>query len=209
MTTKILQWNIRGFKPRRPALQSAIDSISPTVIAIQETHTNPQHQISLPSYHFPPARYDRQPRPGGGAAVFTHKSIPHLPITLNSTLEASASRIFFPERSFTICSLYLPPSTEHAFLADGLSHLIKQLPPPFLICTDANAHHPDWGSPTSDLRGRLISDWINDQSLILLNTGNPLLPILTRKPQPHRPQYLHAGASLSPTMENPPRPIRQ
>ena len=47
--------------------------------------------------------------------------------------------------------------------------------PPYLISMDANAHHSDWGSPGSsiDNRGRIISEWIEEQELIILNNGEP------------------------------------
>uniref|UniRef100_A0A2P2I0P6 RNA-directed DNA polymerase from mobile element jockey n=1 Tax=Hirondellea gigas TaxID=1518452 RepID=A0A2P2I0P6_9CRUS len=54
-----------------------------------------------------------------------------------------------------------------------MDKLLLNLPKPFLILTDANAHHPSWGSPKADSRGNHISQWITNNNLVLLNTGEP------------------------------------
>ena len=38
---------------------------------------------------------------------------------------------------------------------------------------DTNAHHSDWGSPRIDPKGNLISNWIDDNDLVLLNNEEP------------------------------------
>ena len=173
MTVSILQWNIRNFRSHKPFLETAIDTIKPSIIALQETHTHAKQTISLANYHYPPIRYDRHQQRGGGAAVFIRRDVPHLKINLTTDLEAAAAQVFFSGRSFTLCSIYLPPTLVHSDLPHKLEQLCTQLPHPFLLCLDANAHHPEWGSPYSDSRGEHLSEWIEDHSLVLLNTGAP------------------------------------
>ena len=172
MTISTIQWNIRGFFPNKPLLTSLIDLYKPTIIALQETHTQSHHHLSLPRYQYPPYRKDRAGR-GGGVAVFVHSDIPQMATALDTPLEAVACRIFLPEKTFTICSLYIPPDATSTSLTEDLNTLCNQLPAPYMICMDANAHHPDWGSPHSDSRGRLLTDWIDDIGAILLNNGAP------------------------------------
>ena len=51
--------------------------------------------------------------------------------------------------------------------------LVDQLPEPFLLIGDFNAHNPLWGSPASCQRGSLVADLINHLNLVCLNTGAP------------------------------------
>ena len=127
MNLKMIQWNIRGYYPQRPYLLSAIDSLNPHVIILQETHSKPHHHLSLPQYHFPPARYDRRIRKGGGAAIFTHQSVPITDVPLDTSLEACAIRVHTQHRPITICSLYLAPDTPSNTLDQKLTELCQQL----------------------------------------------------------------------------------
>lgn len=54
-----------------------------------------------------------------------------------------------------------------------MDNLVSNISTPFLITSDANAHHPSWGSSYSDQRGRLIDSWIDNNDVGLLNTGEP------------------------------------
>ena len=168
-----MQWNIRGFKPQRPHLLHAIDIIKPDIICLQETHLKTNHTSTLPGYSHPSARKDRELQSGGGVTIFVHNNIPHEILTLNSPLEVVATKTFFSDTTIVICSLYLPPSLPNTNLEVHLESLYKQLPKPFIICTDSNAHHISWGSEQCDTRGKLLSDWITDSSLVTINSGEP------------------------------------
>lgn len=167
-----MQWNLRSFRKQRPYLQSLVDSYHPQVICLQETNLCPHHAASLSTYQ-QPLRYDRHVRLGGGAAIFVHNTIVHTPIALQSDLEAVATTLVLPSGLITVCSLYIPPSFPHDALLKDLDSLLLQLPAPLILMFDANAHHPLWGSSESDSRGCLLADWIDSQSLILHNTGEP------------------------------------
>ena len=39
---------------------------------------------------------------------------------------------------------------------------------------DSNAHHRSWGSPFTDLRGRIINDWVEDYTLLILDEDQPI-----------------------------------
>lgn len=53
-----------------------------------------------------------------------------------------------------------------------LDDLKKQLPKPFIILGDFNAHNLLWGSWSTDTRGKIIEQFLEDQELIILNTGS-------------------------------------
>jgi hypothetical protein len=71
----------------------------------------------------------------------------------------------------TLCIIYLPegaPVTQCSLAA-----LVRQLPRPFLIVGDFNAHDSFWRSSRaqSNRRGRVLANFIDDFNLILLNKG--------------------------------------
>ena len=172
MIFRIVQWNIRSFPHNKPFILSALSSLAPDVLCLQETWTTPSSSLSLPGFQLA-SRYDRPGNPGGGVAIFCANSTPTSPLTLSTPLEATAVRLHLPSRTLTVVSLYLPPQLALDSLISDLSSLVSSLPSPFLICTDANAHHTSWGSPSSDSRGNLLVDWLAEGNLALLNTGQP------------------------------------
>lgn len=172
MTLNVVQWNLRSFRSQRPYLQSLVDTTHPTIICLQETNLFPSHTLSLSRFQ-PAVRYDRADRSGGGVAILVHQSLAHTPCNLNSPLEVIATSVALPHRDITICCIYLPPALALQPLLQGLRDLLPQLPRPFILTIDANAHHPLWGSPTSDSRGDALTQWLDDESLFLHNTGEP------------------------------------
>ncbi|WP_419585739.1 hypothetical protein, partial [Thiolapillus sp.] len=75
------------------------------------------------------------------------------------------------KKTLTVCNVYLPPSLDINF--SDLEHLIQQLPAPFVLVGDLNAHSPLWGDVRQDSRGQMVEKLLNDYSLCLLNTGEP------------------------------------
>jgi hypothetical protein len=55
-----------------------------------------------------------------------------------------------------------------------LKELVVQLPTPYILTSDFNAHNQIWGSTTADQSGRETEALISaDQEITLLNTGSP------------------------------------
>ena len=77
-------------------------------------------------------------RAHGGASIIIHKSLQHSPIPLDTPLQAVALSVLL-NRKISVCSLYLPPSL-HFDLHD-LQSLVDQLPAPFFLLGDFNAHN--------------------------------------------------------------------
>jgi len=51
--------------------------------------------------------------------------------------------------TLTICNIYVPPSS--VLDEQSLTSLLQQLPPPFILMGDFNAHHLLWGSSKLNL----------------------------------------------------------
>jgi hypothetical protein len=71
----------------------------------------------------------------------------------------------------TFCSIYIPPNNN--LVPNDLDNLIKQLPTPFILLGDFNAHNILWGSNHISDRGKKVEDFIIRHDLCLYNTKSP------------------------------------
>ncbi|GFO25225.1 RNA-directed DNA polymerase from mobile element jockey [Plakobranchus ocellatus] len=106
--------------------------------------------------------------PGGEAALLIRNGTRFSEIDLKTGLHAAAATISL-EKTLTICSLYLPPNSPVSKLS--LAELFEQLPKPFLVLGDFNAHSPAWGDSHRDGRGRMLEEFTAANDLIILNSG--------------------------------------
>ena len=102
--------------------------------------------------------------------LYINKSVLFSEIKLDTDLQDVAVRVS-AKKTLTVCNIYLPPSLEVNF--SDLEHLIEQLPAPFVLVGDLNAHSPLWGDVRQDSRGQMVEKLLNDYNLCLLNTGEP------------------------------------
>lgn len=72
---------------------------------------------------------------------------------MNSNLQAIAVKVYFPVEMY-ICNIYLPPSLNYS--KQDLLNLINQLPKPYIICGDFNAHSAIWGCTKTNPKGKII-----------------------------------------------------
>ena len=105
----------------------------------------------------------------GGVLLAVHHSLPPRHLPLSTSLQAVAARVHLCHREITICSLCLPPGIALP-LAD-LRRLLPELPAPVLVMGDFYAHSTAWGCNHTGPRGRVLEDFIRDESLCILNTG--------------------------------------
>lgn len=70
-------------------------------------------------------------------------------------------------KTIKVCSVYLEP---HPLWVRGP---LEQLPEPYLIVWDFNAHSCFWGNEKTDTRGQIIQDFIVFSNICLLKSGKP------------------------------------
>lgn len=164
---QLIQWNCNGCVHHYCELKTILSELSPFCVCLQETHFLPNQPYSLRGYRV--SRKDDEPniRARGGVAVLVRQDVHYTNIDLNTNLQAVAVRVSSP-LTVTVCSLYLP---RFDWQINDLLQLVNQLPPPFLLLGDFNAHNPIWGSTQRDARGRLIEQLLEDEDLTLLNSG--------------------------------------
>jgi len=107
-------------------------------------------------------------RASGGVAIFVNNLIESSEIHIQSPLEVIAVSIRL-KTSLCICNIYLPDSTN--LTLNDLNDIIKQLPKPFIFLGDFNSRNQIWRSHHTDQRGKIMEKFLENEQLILLNTG--------------------------------------
>ena len=158
----ILNWNIRGFNSNFEELKLLLSESDPAVVALQECKLE-KSQLSFRGYT---PLYMRDDASGSDAALLIRENILFTKIDLNSNVPAVAATVTL-EKTFTIVSIYLNPNSP--VNKESLQALFDQLPRPFLVVGDFNAHSPTWGDPRLDTRGKMVEDLLQNNNLILLN----------------------------------------
>ena len=148
-----------------------LKDFDPTILCCQETYLKPNNIIEFRkylSYHVHSEGVDG--RACGGVSVLVKKSIPHRQITLNTNLQAVAV-VLSLHKTITICSIYIPP--RYQLVNRELNDLFDQLPSPFILIGDMNAHNITWGNPDNNSKGDKLEKLISDYDLCLWNDGCP------------------------------------
>ena len=167
----IIQWNCRSLKARQCDLSVLCQQHHAKVFCLQETlHSpnSPTHLKNYTGYHKFSGNENNHPK--GGTSIFIHNTIPQSQIQLNTHIDAIATTITL-SKTFTLCNIYLPPTSNPS--VTDLENLIRQLPKPFLLVGDFNAHSTLWENRNTDSKGRLIEKIIENFNLCILNTGSP------------------------------------
>ena len=168
----ILQWSVRGASSAKQDLLQLIDTYHFTIIAIQETFLGGDFKIKLPGFNGICQQGHYNHRFHGGVALYIHSSLPYEQLEIDSPHQVIAARIQLSHHSpIAIASIYLPGREQ--VTNQSLIRIIQQLPTPFILLGDFNAHHENWGTAPADARGRIISTIINNMQLNCLNDGSP------------------------------------
>ena len=168
----ILYWNCRGYTSNFEDLKILLLNHNPNIVCLQETfHGNnqpyPPRQYSIISAD-PVVNYAQGTRPSRGVLTLIHRSIPYQEIALRTPLEATAIRIHSTNAT-TVCNIYITPNEN--LQQQDLLNLIRQLPPPFVLVGDLNAHSPMWGSTLTNGHGQIVENILMTTDTCLLNTG--------------------------------------
>lgn len=89
----------------------------------------------------------------GGVAFIGRKSLACHTVQLQTIVDDVAIQTIIFNRLIKLCSLYIPPDQLSSSDIDGV---VDQLPQPFILLADFNAHIALWRWNCTDARGRLI-----------------------------------------------------
>ena len=169
---KIIQWNVRNLCSNKGSIEHMLSELEPSILCLQETGGKSNSNLNLCGLNLISFK-NREGASGGGVAIYAKNSVSIVPVVIDSSLEVCAARIFLGNLSFTLLSLYLPPSIGASHIIENIQTIFNTMPGPFLVCSDANAHHLGWGSPSNDRRGEQLYDFCCENDLLILNNCNP------------------------------------
>ena len=170
MSNTVINWNCRGFRKNVDEIKNLLHDHDPMFFCFQETFLRASKVINFrkyASYHCYSLSSDD--RAIGGSSILVKKNIVHNEIKLQTSLQAVAVSLSL-HKTFTICSIYLPPSVR--VYEQELDNLIEQLPAPFILLGDCNAHNPLWGCANVNDKGRIIENVIGNHDLCVWNDGS-------------------------------------
>ncbi len=149
-------------------LKLLVQDLAPSAFCLKETYlkkteedTSHLRQFVVYNYCSPPGD-----RVIGGSSILVKQDVIHSPVTLTTNLQAVAVRLTL-HVTFTLCSLYIPPSS--ALQQSDLQALYDQLPKPCIIMGDLNGHNPIWGGTNTNSKGKKLEDFIANNNLCVYN----------------------------------------
>ena len=167
MAIKILQFNINGLQTKIKELRQTIHDSNIDIVCLQETFLKTGKELKIPGYTI--IRKDRSEKKGG-LAIIIKNSLKFLEIANNNEIEYQEIKIFLQNQQINLLNFYISPTTTIDYT--NLETLFKNHTKS-LIIGDFNAHNTIWGSTHTDARGKTIETLIDQNNLILLNTGQP------------------------------------
>ena len=166
----IVHWNCRGIKNKSHELEIIASECKAQVICLQETKLSHDQKIHLKGFDCFYKHKTLEPgqHAHGGVAILASKKCSKSEIKLNTALQAVAISIKLHKR-ITICSFYCPPSKAADFSQVEFENLLDQLPKPFLVLGDFNAHNRLWHGKKENKRGEILEAILNERDIFFLD----------------------------------------
>ena len=194
----ILQLNINGINTKLDELTQLTADQHIDIITIQETKLRPTSKTpKIPGYT--PIRQDRRDKDGGGLLTYVKSNITFTDIKLHqqcniNTIETQQIKIHLSNhKHLNIFNMYIAPrdtqNPNHENLDVDITNCLNHVlaTDSTILTGDFNAHHHQWYSPTTDHRGLLISDLLDNSNHITLNLDTPTRLPTTTNQQPTSP----------------------
>ncbi|KAF0721296.1 Transposon TX1 uncharacterized protein, partial [Aphis craccivora] len=143
-------------------------SIQPIAFCFQETNLRPNTSFQIRGFNGYFKNRQTNLRASGGDAIFINILVESMEIPIQSTFEIIAVSLHL-KKPMCICNIYLPDSSN--FSLNELNSIISQLPKPFIFLGDLNSRNVMWGSNYKDIRGKIVEKFLDNDEIILLNTG--------------------------------------
>jgi len=141
---------------------------SPTLALIQEP---PLRRGSI--YGFPHPLHVLCHQDSPRTAIIHNPSLDIWPVDHLSSRDCQAAIWHLNKITVLIVSLYWP--INEPAIPDSLPTILAEASASgweVIVGMDSNAHHHSWGSPSNNIRGTLLANFISDHGLILHNVGD-------------------------------------
>ncbi|XP_055523761.1 probable RNA-directed DNA polymerase from transposon BS isoform X3 [Wyeomyia smithii] len=177
-TLNISQLNIHSLRPltKRESIKTYLTTKNIHIFLLQEIWIKENEKYKFLNYAFlKNCRTDGF----GRAGILVHSTLQAEEIKIpNVNLELVAVKIKNIKKPTIFISLYIPPDSTLGEIKTPLENLINYIHNsnvPIMLGGDFNAHHPLWdkNSKKPDGRGELLSDLLENNDIVFLNTGVP------------------------------------
>ncbi|VDI64455.1 Hypothetical predicted protein [Mytilus galloprovincialis] len=168
--TNIIQWNCRGLKINLLELTLLVQSFLPIAFCLQETHLKESDNVSLKGYNMYSTFSKVDERAAGGSSIFVKDNVIHSTVQLTNGSASSCNSFIIRQNNYIMFDNIFHPNS----IIDKakLKNLTDQLPSPFILMGDFNAHNPLWGSKTHNAKGKIIEDFVSQEGLCIFNDGS-------------------------------------
>lgn len=167
---KLIQFNCKSYFTNLCNIQLLISEQQPDLICLQETRLKVSKPALIKGYNIY-SNYRHTNHASGGVSIVAKEYLHSQIVNIHSNLEVIAIEVWLPQKT-TICNIYIPPDYHLEY--EEIESLILQLPSPFILVGDFNAHNPIWGDNDTNLKGRIMEKILDSfDELILLNDGRP------------------------------------
>lgn len=164
--TRLISWNCRGIRQKSTELGLLLRG-NPDVVCLQETKLSNEDWTTkgFQSNHL---IHDDGDVACGGVSILIRNGHPFQSIPLRTPLQAIAVRCSL-YRPITVCCVYFPKKVEQRLLEE----LLDQLPTPYILTGDFNAHSPLWGGTDTNQNGAAIESFLLRTDAHLANSFLP------------------------------------
>ena len=131
----IILWNCRGLRSNREDVELLISKYSPAAICLQETLLTP-HQTQIFKHYS--AYYKSGIHGNGGVCILVKNNFIHGQVQFRADLQTVAVCITTSNKTYTVASVYVPPSETLNELA--FEWMINSFSSRYLILGDFNGH---------------------------------------------------------------------
>ena len=166
----VVQWNTRSLVARKAELEHflSLQKDMPDMICIQESLLN-RNLTTFKIQGYSIERRDREPGQGGGLATLVRYGLSYVRLPDPSSLEALVVRVKLQSGDVTLVNVYHTPGTPCD--DEAYRQLFQTYCRDAIILGDLNAYSPLFGAARTDARGRLLESLIDDNNMVVLNTG--------------------------------------
>jgi len=165
----IIQWNANGIAAHLSELKRFLSQQAslPDIICIQESLLRKQNtKFRLNGYRI--ERADRDGH-GGGLVTCIKDGLSYLRLPNPTSLEALVIQVQFESKVVKIVNTYHAPNKP--LIDDQYRLLFQTFNRDTIILGDLNAYSTVFGALTTDNRGRLLEELIDEHNFVALNTG--------------------------------------
>src|SRR6218665_1630340 len=173
MALTVLQWNCRGFQPRKHELERYLRETPapPDVVCVEETFLKANKNPKVDGYSV--YRQDSARGCGGGLAILLKTGINHTLLRLEEVegVERQGIELCTAAGKLTIINVYISPTNIVSKAQVDCLFPTRHS----LIVGDFNAHSKSWKDGRTDPGGRLLEEVVQERDLVVLNTGQATL----------------------------------